>query len=275
MPSPIFDAGSQASALPQTLEEFVGALDRQWCSLRREFGALQERLETFRENDGFLLCSLGSELSEAKEKLDGRAYEEIQREMAYHFRVTGRTLDLKDDEVRAKFFASHRRRAPKPFTPRAAAEALYAHLAPHATDMAHQQLADAFVEAFGLRHQREVKQQSGCIVLSIRAWIDSFNKANYGRNVYSYQSKDRIRDALTLLSQVWQVLFHESRQEALDVALAAFEAAGWSPGPALKPGFGTLKLRCFQDHVDVYIPEAKAAEINAFLTAHSARLREE
>jgi hypothetical protein len=145
-------------------------------------------------------------------------------------------------------------------------------------DLSRQQAADAFVGAFSLTSDTEPRTVRGRVVIELRAWIDSFDKAHLGRVRYDYESRARIEKALRAIANLWFYLSGSGdgvrAMSEVENALRAFTDADWSPGPALKPSLLGVELRCFQRRIDCLIPEAFAAEINGFVTMHSRVLRE-
>lgn len=262
---------------PPVLVEQVRALQSHWEARTAALAAFASTLDSITEQHGEGLVLTGDAARRKQHEVNRAAYAEVRRLFVEHHSGGLSQVAIDDQEISSLVLDTDPSLVAL-FTPERVLALLHARFGRTAQDLLCQQVADAFVDAFWLRRDSEVRVQRGRVVLQLRVWIDSIDKAHLRRIRYSYDSRSRIEKALRALAELW--LQGRSPEEAVAAGdavracLRTFEAADWSPTPALRPSLLGVELRCFQGRIDVLVPEAFAAQINAFVTLHSKRLLE-
>lgn len=266
-----------ADDVPTVLVEQVRTLQAHWEAVTAALEAFACTLDAITQQHGQGLALTGDAARRKQHDVNRSAYAEVRRLFVEHHSVGLSQVTIDDQDIASLMLQSDSDTVAL-FSPMRVLGLLHARFGRTAQDLLCQQIADAFVEAFWLRRDREVRLQRGRVVLELRVWIDAIDKAHLRRIRYSHDSRTRIEKAVKALAELWlQGRAPEESAAASDAVRAClqmFEAAEWTPSPSLRPSLLGVELRCFQGRIDVLVPEAFAAQINAFVTLHSKRLQE-
>lgn len=270
-------AASMPSTVPQELAATIHALQARWEAVSAVLEAFARGLEAVTSEHGHGLALSACDARRRQAEIDSSAYSELRQRFIEHYSSGAALLQIDDTSIRNLVLDSDDSAAGL-FSPIRAFTLLHNQFATHAPDMVRRQAADAFVDAFWLRADTAPRTVRGKVVIELRVWIDALDKAHGGKVRYSYDSKTRIEKALHALANLWLHLRgtgdERRMQEELAQCLRAFSEADWEPRPGLKPALLGVEMRCFQGRIDCFLPEAFAADINAFVTMHSVKLRE-
>ena len=271
----IDESGSSSQSMPAELRTAIATIDKNWDAAKQ---LAKDFIRGARDACTGYLSRAANDVENQLEEIDRSAYRDV-REAVIEALLTGCGVQLAYDDIdiRERFFGRRHRSTEGDlvFSPRKAAEVLHEDLAGKAVDMAKQQLANHLVRDFWLDRQTEVKRQRDRVILRRNAYLDDFDKKHYKRNRYSYNSQNDIVGTMDHLGQALTMLGVVDRDEEradLHRVSHAFRARDWEVSREFRPTFVGIELRCFQSHVDFYVPEAMATELNAFIGEFATNL---
>lgn len=259
-------------ALPAPLRDITRRLHAEWSAISGAFSRFVADADAQRAavGDAFGLGAAFTDLRPMQSGTDEQAYRVLREAFVAHYTVGAAPFALGDQPLYDVFFAADPLQA---FTPNRAMAGLFLTFGASAHDAQRAAAARALVRAFGLRADDEVRCVRGHVVLELRMAIDSLDKRFHNRSRYCVSSQMALQAALASLGDVLVHLAHfpdgAAARTAASAAEAAFREANWEPSPSLRPQLGPCALRCYQQRVEVHIPEGLAADINAFVTTHA------
>jgi len=271
----IDDSCSSGQPMPAELRTAIAIINKNWEAAQQ---LAKDFIRGARDACTGYLSRAANDVENQLEEIDRSAYRDV-REAVIEALLTGCGVQLAYDDIdiRERFFGRRHRNTDGDlaFSPLKAADVLHADLAGKAVDMAKQQLANHLVRDFWLDRQTEVKRQRNRVILRRNAYLDDFEKKHSKRNRYSYNSQNDIVGTMTHLGQALTMLGlvgrYEEKAEFQRVS-HAFREHEWEVSREFRPTFVGIELRCFQSHVDFYVPEAMATELNAFIGEFATNL---
>lgn len=259
-------------ALPEPLRDITTRLQAEWSAIRSCFSRFVADVAAQRAalGESFGLGAAFTDHRPMQSGTDEQAYRVLREAFVAHYTVGAAPFALDDQPLYDVFFAAEPLQA---FTPQRAMAGLFLTFGASAHDAQRAAAARALVRAFHLRAEDEVRCVRGHVVLELRMAVDSLDKRFHKVSRYCISSQIAAQAALSSLGDVLLHLAHfadvAATRAAVEATVAALREAGWEPSPSLRPQLGPCALRCFQTRIEVHIPEAVAADINAFVTTHA------
>lgn len=259
-------------ALPAPLRDIATRVQAEWVAISGAFSRFVADVAVQRAALGEWM-GLGAAFTDRgpmQSGTDEQAYRQLREAFVAHYTVGAAPFALDDQPLYDVFFGAEPLQA---FTPVRAMAGLFLTFGASAHDAQRAAAARTMVRAFALRASDEVRTARGHVVLELRMVIDSLDKRFHKRSRYCISSQLALQAALSSIGDVLVHLAHfadaAAARAAVEIAVAMLRDANWEPSPSLRPKLGACALRCYQQRVEVHIPECLAADINAFVTTHA------